>query len=127
MSKADLRILAIEQYGAGPWGTLQLADLGAEVIKLEDPASAGDIGRYVPPFQEGESSLFFETFNRNKRSLSLDLRHPRARQVLESLVARCDALFSNLRGDQPAKLRLRYPDLQHVTRGSSAVRSPASA
>ena len=51
---ADVRILAVEQFGAGPWGTLQLADLGAEIVKLEDPASAGDVGRYVPPFQEGE-------------------------------------------------------------------------
>ena len=76
---ADVRILAVEQFGAGPWGTLQLADLGAEVIKIEDPAAGGDVGRYVPPFQEGEHSLFFETFNRNKKSVSLDLRHPDAR------------------------------------------------
>ena len=83
---ADVRVVAVEQYGAGPWGTLQLADLGAEVIKIEDPASRGDVGRYVPPFQEGEDSLFFETFNRNKKSISLDLRHPDARDVLEDLV-----------------------------------------
>jgi crotonobetainyl-CoA:carnitine CoA-transferase CaiB-like acyl-CoA transferase len=111
---ADLRVVAVEQFGAGPWGTLQLADLGAEVIKIEDPAAGGDVGRYVPPYQEGESSLFFETFNRNKRSISLDLRHPRSRRVLEDLVRESDALFSNLRGDQPAKLRLRYEDLAHV-------------
>jgi len=111
---ADVRILALEQYGAGPWGTLQLADLGAEIIKIEDPLVGGDVGRYVPPYQEGESSLFFESFNRNKRSLSLDLRHIEARSVLEDLARRCDAVFSNLRGDQPTKLRLRYADLQHV-------------
>jgi len=50
---------------------LQLSDLGAEVIKIEDPASGGDVGRYVPPYQEGEDSLFFETFNRGKLSISL--------------------------------------------------------
>jgi crotonobetainyl-CoA:carnitine CoA-transferase CaiB-like acyl-CoA transferase len=111
---ADVRVLAVEQYGAGPWGTLQLADLGAEVIKVEDPASGGDVGRYVPPYQEGESSLFFETFNRNKRSVSLDLRHPDARPVFEDLVRECDAVFSNLRGDGPAKLGLRHRDLEHV-------------
>ena len=72
---ADVRVLAVEQYGAGPWGTMQLADLGAEVIKVEDPSVGGDVGRYVPPYQEGESSLFFETFNRDKRSVSLDLRN----------------------------------------------------
>jgi crotonobetainyl-CoA:carnitine CoA-transferase CaiB-like acyl-CoA transferase len=111
---ADVRVLALEQYGAGPWGTLQLADLGADVIKIEDPAVGGDVGRYVPPYQTDESSLFFETFNRNKRSVSLDLRHPGARRVLEDVVAECDAVFSNLRGDQPAKLGLRYADLAHV-------------
>jgi crotonobetainyl-CoA:carnitine CoA-transferase CaiB-like acyl-CoA transferase len=111
---ADIRIVAIEQFGAGPWATLQLADLGAEVIKIEDPVSRGDVGRYVPPYQEGEDSLFFETLNRNKLSVSLDLRQPQGRRVLESLVANSDALFSNLRGDQPAKLRIRYDDLKHV-------------
>lgn len=111
---ADVRVLALEQYGAGPWATLQLADLGAEVIKIEDPASGGDVGRYVPPYQDGENSLFFESFNRNKRSISLDLRQPGARGVFEDLALECDAIFSNLRGDQVEKLRLRYDDLKHV-------------
>jgi crotonobetainyl-CoA:carnitine CoA-transferase CaiB-like acyl-CoA transferase len=111
---ADVRVLAIEQYGAGPWGTLQLADLGAEVIKVEDPSFGGDVGRYVPPFQEEEDSLFFETFNRNKKSISLDLRRPDGRTVLEDLVRECDAVYSNLRGDQPRRLRITYDDLKHV-------------
>ena len=109
---ADVRVLAVEQFGAGPWATLQLADLGADVIKLEDPASGGDVGRYVPPFQEGEDSLFFETFNRNKRSISLDLRHPGGRDVLTDLVAAVDVVFSNLRGDQPERLGLTYEQLK---------------
>jgi hypothetical protein len=46
----DLRIISLEQYGAGPFATVQLADLGAEVIKIEDPAFGGDVGRYVPPY-----------------------------------------------------------------------------
>jgi crotonobetainyl-CoA:carnitine CoA-transferase CaiB-like acyl-CoA transferase len=111
---ADIRVLAVEQFGAGPWGTLQLADLGAKVIKIEDPSVGGDVGRYIPPYQVGESSPYFETFNRNKLSVSLDLRHPRARPVLEDLVRESDAVFSNLRGDQPAKLGLGYRDLEHV-------------
>ncbi len=45
----DLRVIAVEQFGAGPWATMQLADLGADVIKVEDPSSGGDVGRYVPP------------------------------------------------------------------------------
>lgn len=111
---ADVRIIAVEQFGAGPWATLQLADLGAEVIKIEDPASGGDVGRYVPPFQEGEHSLFFETFNRNKKSISLDLRHARGRDVLHDLVRASDALYSNLRGDQPLRLGLTYSQLAEV-------------
>ncbi len=111
---ADIRIVAVEQYGAGPFGSLHLADLGAEVIKIEDPSAGGDVGRYVPPYAEGEDSLFFETFNRGKRSLSLDLATPAGRDVFEDLVAYSDAVYSNLRGDVPAKMRLCYDDLKEL-------------
>jgi crotonobetainyl-CoA:carnitine CoA-transferase CaiB-like acyl-CoA transferase len=109
-----VRVLAIEQFGAGPWGTLQLADLGAEVIKIEDPAAGGDISRYIPPFQSGEDSLYFEAFNRNKRSLSLDLRHPDGPEVFRDLAAVADVVFSNLRGDLPHRLGLTYGQLKEV-------------
>jgi crotonobetainyl-CoA:carnitine CoA-transferase CaiB-like acyl-CoA transferase len=108
---AGVRIVAVEQYGAGPYGTLYLADMGAEVIKIEDPGSGGDIARYVPPGQVGSESLFFESFNRGKRSLAVDLKNPRGREVFERLVARSDAVYSNLRGDQPARLGLTYETL----------------
>jgi crotonobetainyl-CoA:carnitine CoA-transferase CaiB-like acyl-CoA transferase len=110
----DVRILALEQFGAGPYASVHLADLGADVIKIEDPRSAGDVGRYVPPFQEGEDSLFFETFNRNKRSLSLNITNESGRQVFEDLVRRSDVVFSNLRGDVPAKIKITYDDLKHI-------------
>jgi crotonobetainyl-CoA:carnitine CoA-transferase CaiB-like acyl-CoA transferase len=109
-----VRVVAVEQYGAGPWATLQLADLGAEVIKIEDPASGGDVGRYVPPFQEGEDSLFFETFNRGKLSISLDLRSEAGRAVFADLVAGSDVVFSNLRGDLAGRLGLDYAALGAV-------------
>jgi crotonobetainyl-CoA:carnitine CoA-transferase CaiB-like acyl-CoA transferase len=108
---ADLTILAVEQYGAGPWGTMQLADLGADVIKVEDPASGGDVGRYVPPFSDGRSSLFFESFNRGKRSIALDLRTSAGRRAFGELVERADAVVYNLRGDGGAKLGLTYETL----------------
>jgi crotonobetainyl-CoA:carnitine CoA-transferase CaiB-like acyl-CoA transferase len=111
---SDIRIVAVEQYGAGPFGSMHLADLGAEVIKIEDPRVGGDVGRYVPPYGEGEDSLFFETFNRNKRSLSLDLTTPAGRTVFEDLVKVSDVVYSNLRGDVPAKIGITYDDLKHL-------------
>lgn len=110
----DIRILAVEQYGAGPWASLHLADLGAEVIKIEDPSTGGDVGRYVPPFAAGKDSLFFQSFNRNKRSVALDLTNESGRAVFEDLVAEADAVFSNLRGDVPGRLKLMYDDLKHL-------------
>ncbi|MCR8695355.1 putative CoA-transferase [Rhodococcus gordoniae] len=110
----DVRIISLEQYGAGPFGSVHLADLGADVIKIEDPNVGGDVGRYVPPYNDGEDSLFFETFNRNKRSLSLDLSSPAGRAVFEDLVRTSDAVYSNLRGDVPAKIGITYDDLKHL-------------
>jgi len=112
---SSVRVLAVEQYGAGPFGTQHLADLGAEVIKIENFSDAGDMGRRVGPhfFAPGDSH-FFEAFNRNKRSLGLDLKHPEGREIFRRLVERSDALFDNLRGDQPAKLGMTYPQLADV-------------
>lgn len=111
---ADIRIVSLEQYGAGPFGSLHLAHLGAEVLKIEDPSVGGDVGRYVPPYAEGEDSLFFESFNRDKRSIALDIRHPSGRSVFEDLIRRSDAVYSNLRGDVPGRLRITYDDLKTV-------------
>jgi crotonobetainyl-CoA:carnitine CoA-transferase CaiB-like acyl-CoA transferase len=112
---AGVRIVSIEQYGAGPFGTLQLADLGAEVIKIENFGEGGDMGRAVGPhFLSPGDSLFYEAFNRNKRSLALDLKHPQGREVFHRLVERCDAVFDNLRGDLPAKLGTTYEQLAHL-------------
>ncbi|MBX6748809.1 MAG: CoA transferase [Micromonosporaceae bacterium] len=110
----DVRIISLEQYGAGPFGSLHLADLGAEIIKIEDPSVGGDVGRYVPPYAEGEDSLFFETFNRNKKSISLDLSTPAGRAVFEDLVRVSDAVYSNLRGDVPEKMGITYDQLKHL-------------
>jgi crotonobetainyl-CoA:carnitine CoA-transferase CaiB-like acyl-CoA transferase len=111
---SDVRVLAIEQYGAGPFGSVHLADLGAEVIKIEDPRTGGDVGRGTPPYAEGGDSLFFEAFNRNKRSLALDLSCAAGRRAFEELVKVSDAVYSNLRGDVPAKMGITYESLKHL-------------
>ncbi len=111
---AGVRIIAVEQYGAGPFGTLYLADLGAEVIKIEDPGVGGDVSRYIPPGRVGNDSLFFEAFNRGKRSLALDLKSAAGRAVFERLIASADAVLSNLRGDQAERLGLTYQVLGRI-------------
>ncbi len=108
---AGYRILASEQYGAGPYGSMFLAQLGAEVIKIEPP-KGGDSARATGPFFLGEDdSLFYQTFNLNKRSLTLDLRTEAGRAVFHRLVATADAVTNNARGDLPAKLGLDYATL----------------
>ncbi|MGC2202069.1 MAG: CoA transferase [Stellaceae bacterium] len=109
---AGLRVIAVEQYGAGPYGSMQLSDLGAEVIKIENPADGGDMARRVGPYFVGPNdSQFFHSFNRNKKSVTLDLKKPAARHVLAALTAQADAVMDNLRGDLPEKLGLTYPAL----------------
>ncbi len=110
---AGLKIIAIEHYGAGPYGTGHMADMGADVIKIEHRPSGGDMSRLVGPHFLGEGdSAFFQAFNRNKRSLALDLKQSKGRQVFHKLVARADGLLGNLRGDQPEKLGLTYDALK---------------
>jgi crotonobetainyl-CoA:carnitine CoA-transferase CaiB-like acyl-CoA transferase len=109
---AGVRVIAVEQYGAGPFGTQHLADLGAEVIKVENPVEGGEVGRAVGPyfFEEGDSH-FFQSFNRNKKSVTLNLKDPADKATLIELIKTADALYDNLRGDLPAKLGLTYADL----------------
>ena len=92
---SGIRIIAVEQYGAGPYGTQLLADLGAEVIKIENPGTGGDVSRFVSPHRIGDTdSQFFQTFNRNKKSLSLDLKDAQGRAQFEALVKTADAVFA---------------------------------
>ncbi len=110
---AGIRVLAVEQYGAGPAGTIYLADLGAEVIKIENLREGGDVGRRVGPhfFSPGDSH-FYQTFNRNKRSVALDLQSAEGKAVFLDLVRTADGVIDNLRGDLPGKLGLTYAALK---------------
>lgn len=110
-----IRILTIEQYGAGPYGTQLLAALGAEVIKIENPESGGDSARAAGPHFLGEAdSQFFQTFNRGKKSVALDLKDAAGRATFETLVKGADAVANNLRGDLPAKMRVDYAALKSI-------------
>ncbi|NKC29605.1 CoA transferase [Roseomonas sp. BU-1] len=123
---AGLRILSFEQFGAGPFATMHLADLGAEVVKVEQPATEGeppgDIARHTGGHALGhDDSQYFQSFNRNKRSLTLDLRKPGAREALHRLVRDADAVLNNLRGDLPVKLGLDHAALAAVKPGIVCV------
>ena len=109
-----VRILAVSQFGAGPYSTMVLGELGAEVIKVEDPSVGGDISRSVPPYAIEHDSLYFQSFNRNKKSLTLNLKTKEGREIIERLVGISHAVFNNLRGDQVTKLGLNYASLKHA-------------
>jgi crotonobetainyl-CoA:carnitine CoA-transferase CaiB-like acyl-CoA transferase len=112
-----VRILAVEQYGAGPIGTQYLVDMGAEVIKIENPRDGGDISRSVGPFflddmSECSASIFYQGLNHNKKSITIDLTKEGGKQILHRLVENVDAIVGNLRGDVPEKLGLTYDHLK---------------
>ena len=112
---AGIRVLAVEQYGAGPAGSVYLADLGAEVIKVENLREGGDVGRQVGPHFFGpQDSHFFQTFNRNKRSIAIDLQSAQGRAVFRDLVRSAEGVLDNLRGDLPEKLGLTYAALREL-------------
>jgi crotonobetainyl-CoA:carnitine CoA-transferase CaiB-like acyl-CoA transferase len=92
---------------------MQLADMGAEVIKIENPKDGGDVSRSVGPYFLGEhDSHFFQAFNRNKRSITLNLRAAEGQQVFRDLAATADAVLDNLRGDQSPRLGVTYDQLK---------------
>ncbi|MEM9500518.1 MAG: CoA transferase [Pseudomonadota bacterium] len=118
------RIISAEQYGAGPYGTMFLAQMGAEVIKIEPPGKAGpdgkrrgagDTARAVGPhfLRKGES-VYFQSFNLNKRSLTLDLNSDEGQAILRKLAETCDVVANNMRGDLPGRLGLTYDMLKEV-------------
>ena len=109
-----IRVLAVSQFGAGPFAMLNLADLGAEVIKIEDPSAGGDVARYIPPTIDSADSLYFQSFNRGKKSIAINLSKPEGVTVFRQLVAKSDAVFNNLRGDLPGKLGLTYNVLKKL-------------
>ncbi len=105
---AGITILDFTRFQQGTFGTLLLADLGAEVIKVEQPG--GDPGRSLGNHVDGFSS-YFESLNRNKRSICIDLRRPEGREVVKRLVRRADIVSENFRPGTMEKLGLGYEEL----------------
>jgi len=107
-----LRILSLEVWGAGPYGSQLLAALGAEVVKIENPGTGGDPARHVGPHLLGVGdSQYFQAWNTSKKSVALDLKSAGGQSDFAELVKSSAAVIDNLRGDQPAKLGLTYAEL----------------
>ena len=113
---SGVRVTGLEQYIAGPYCTMLLADAGAEVIKIERPGG-GDPRRQMPPFAEKDGrkkGAGFMGYNRNKKSLCLNLRDPKGQEVFRKLVASSDVVVENLRPGSMAKLGLGHREMRRM-------------
>jgi crotonobetainyl-CoA:carnitine CoA-transferase CaiB-like acyl-CoA transferase len=106
-----IRVLDLTRVLAGPYCTMFLGDLGAEVVKLEQPRAGDDTRGWGPPFAGGESAYFL-CVNRNKKSIAIDLKSTEGIELLKRLAARADVLIENFRPGTMARLGLGEPDLR---------------
>ncbi len=111
----DIKVLDLSRYLPGPLCTQILADFGAEVIKVEDPRG-GELGRSVPPLIAGESPRFYAV-NRNKKSITLDLKQEAGREIFRKLAAQADVVVDQFRPGVMKKLGLGYDDLKQINPG----------
>lgn len=119
MSKLALegvRVLDLSRALAGPYCTMMLGDMGAEIIKVEMPKVGDEARHYGPPFQEGESSYFLSV-NRNKRSITLNLKSQKGKEILRDLARRSDVLVENFRPGTMEDLGLGYESLKQLHPG----------
>lgn len=129
---ADLLIVDLSRVLAGPYATMVLADLGARVIKVEQPG-IGDDSRHIGPFSPSGQSAYFSSINRGKQSIALDLKAPADRAAFEALLARADVVVENFRPGVMAKLgygwealHARYPRLIYAAASGFGHSGPDS-
>lgn len=109
-----VRVLDLSRMLAGPYGSMLLADMGAEVIKVEEPGGGDPMRAMGPPFLPDGESAYFLAINRNKKSLVLDLTRAEGRQVFHDLARTADVVWENFRPGVSARLGLDYPALAAV-------------
>lgn len=112
-----VRVLDLSRVLAGPYCTMILGDLGADVIKIEAPGQGDDTRHWGPPFAPGGESAYFLCVNRNKRSMTLNLKSEQGRHILKELVRKSDILLENFRVDTLEKWGLSYATLQELHPG----------
>jgi crotonobetainyl-CoA:carnitine CoA-transferase CaiB-like acyl-CoA transferase len=120
---AGIRVLDLTRVLAGPWAAQNLADLGAEVIKVERPKKGDDSRAFGPPWlkdaqgRDTAESAYFACANRGKKSLTLDLSNPQGQSIARELAARCDVLLENFKFGDLERYGLGYTQLQAVNPG----------
>ncbi len=108
-----IRVVDLSRILAGPYCSMLLSDFGADVIKIENPDKGDDTRAYGPPFVDGES-VYFLSVNRGKRSLALDLKSAKGREVLTKLIRRSDVLLENFRRDFLRSIGFGYDDVARL-------------
>jgi len=128
-----ITILDLTRVLSGPYCTMLLADMGARVVKIEEPGKGDETRGWGPPFVRGESAYFL-SINRNKESVTLDFKRPEGRAILERLIGRSDVIVDNFRPGALAKLaiddqtlRPRYPRLVSCSISGFGHSGPRSA
>ncbi|GAA2428032.1 CaiB/BaiF CoA-transferase family protein [Actinomadura vinacea] len=114
---AGLRVLDLSRIMSGPFGTMALADLGADVIKIEDHRHGDDTRAWAPPYQ-GDQAAYFLSVNRNKRSVAVDLKDPECRELVRGLARTADVIVENFRPGTAARLGFGY---EEISAGNPAV------
>lgn len=112
----DLLVLDLTRILSGPFATMTLADLGADVIKIEQPGTGDDTRQWGPPFQ-GDEAAYFLSVNRNKRSLAVDLKSPEGLAAVRELALKADVVVENFRPGTAARLGLGYEELSRDNPG----------
>lgn len=114
---SDITVIDVSRILAGPYCTMMLGDFGAEIIKIEQPGRGDDTRHWGPPFTETGQSAYFLCANRNKRSLALNLKHPRGQEILRELVRQGDVLIENFKAGTMERLGLGYESLREINPG----------
>jgi formyl-CoA transferase len=109
-----IRVLDLTRVLAGPYCTMVLGDLGADILKVEEPSKGDDTRHWGPPFVRNGLSAYFISANRNKRSLTLDLRTSEGQQVLRELIAQSDVLVENFKTGTLERMGLSWDELQKI-------------
>ena len=115
-----IRVLDLSRVLAGPWSAQVLADLGADVIKIERPGTGDDTRTWGPPFLQGHDgkdsaeAAYYLTTNRNKRSVTCDIAHPRGQELIRELAGHCDVFLENFKVGDMARYGLDYATLSAI-------------